>query len=146
MTSPGAALPFVVFGALITLEQLRFLYLGLRSSSWGPVMGTIEAAPLASVMVMKHAAYGLNLQYHYSFRGKTYTGRSMSFAAPFGASLRSATIASSRYAHGQEVTVYVNPENPSQSVLEPGVDWSTYLRIAVGGGVLWAGLATWGST
>lgn len=146
MTSPGAALPFIVFGALISLAQCRFLYLGLRSSSWGPVVGTIEAAPLASVMVLKHAAYGLNLQYHYSFRGKTYTGQGMSFAGPFGASLRSATIASDQYAHGQEVTVYVGPQNPSQSILKPGVDWSTYLRIAIGCGILMAGLTMWGST
>jgi hypothetical protein len=84
--------------------------------------------------------------YEFSIKGRRYTGERISLAEIIPESEIEPTL--ERYPLGAEVTVYYNPSNPNQSVLErdPPVDLWEGLRgvfLFFGGGavlvVLWAG-------
>ena len=107
---------------IVALSVLAFAWLlwsrVQQQRSWIPVTGTITNSGVA----LTTGDYVPIVTYEYSVNGRTYQGeRIASLRITYnwrGPSRRMAA----RYPKGQAVTVYVDPEYPISSVLEPGGD------------------------
>jgi len=78
--------------------------------------------------------YFPNVQYEYSVMGKTYTGKRIAFGASRGFRSRApAEKILERYPVGATVTVYYNPNDPADAVLER--------QLRSGGSLLFIGIA-----
>ncbi len=80
--------------------------------------------------------YFPEVRYGYTVNGEEYVGRQISFGGvPGGTRPSLAQKVVDRYPEGAEVTVYYNPDKPSEAVLEHGAPSSALLVI---GGILLA--------
>jgi hypothetical protein len=119
----GLGLVFILIAALLNRHARRQL-------SWEQVPGVIE---VSSVELLREN-FAPSVKYSYEVRGRRYTGqrlRSLQITSSFrGPSERVAEA----YPAGKQVTVYVNPLYPTDSVLEPGGDrWMMMFALVFGG-------------
>jgi hypothetical protein len=110
---------FLVALAITVLSVASLLWSRVqRQRRWTPVVGAINGSSIG----MSDGDFFPNVTYEYTINGRTYQGdRIVSLQITYnwrGPSRRSAA----RYPKGQAVTVYVDPEYPVSSVLEPGGD------------------------
>jgi hypothetical protein len=136
----------LVIGLVISVKFGRDLMLGQKSRSWPTTAGTI----LHSGMEIHRetdkdgstsTTYGVTLQYAYSVSGQEFQGTRRTFANVRTGSRRRTESILLRYPQGGSVAVYYNPEDPSSSVLEPGVTWVNYLLLAFAIILLLVGIA-----
>ncbi len=121
----------LIFGAVAA--WLLFTYFQQRrkageSAGWPATQGkivlsTVKASTTRhstdSGMWVERTSYFPKVQYEYSVMGKTYTGGRIAFGASKGFSSRAgAEKVLERYPVGATVTVYYNPDNPADAVLE----------------------------
>lgn len=87
-------------------------------------------------------SYGADVQYEYRAQGKPYTGANIRLLMPLESSPAEVQPILDRYPVGKRVTVYFNPQDPGESVLENVVDEDTYLLFYMGimWSVVWAGV------
>ena len=85
------------------------------------------------------------VHYRWSVDGRSYTGSRYRIGG--GSSLgrfptrAEAQAALDRYAPGQPVTVFHDPADPAEAVLQPGGDWGAWVPLPIGVVLLAAGLA-----
>ncbi len=85
-------------------------------------------------------SYLPKVEYEYQVLGQTYTGSRLAFGAEKGYYTRQqAEEAIARYPEGAPVTVYYNPENPAEAVLERKANHSLVLILAGASFLLLAG-------
>jgi len=77
--------------------------------------------------------YGSDVLYEYSVGDITYLSNKVSMNDGSVRSPQSALKVMNKYRHQHEVTVYFNPSNPKQAVLEPWNIGDIYLQLMVGG-------------
>jgi hypothetical protein len=111
------------------------------SESWPQTKGTVVASK-----VSKHTSrsrdskgrsststtYGADVSYKYTVGGEAYTSERISYG-DFHGSREGAESLTKKYNVGREVTVYYNPEDAAQSVLEPGTSAGTFLPLLIVG-------------
>ena len=121
---------FTGIWCLVSFVALFFIggpvFADLGTSDWTPTDGVIIDSGVASSTNSEGGTtYCLWVEYDYTYNDRTYSGYVVSFSKENSCSSW-ADDADEDYPPGEEVTVYVNPENPSEAVLEPGlsgVDW-----------------------
>ena len=91
-----------------------------KAKDWQPVPGTV----LMSTLEARRGSRGHYVNYpvvHYQYRvgGTTYQNRKISPGMEWGGSGAGKVVA--RYPTGSQVTVYYNPENPAEALLERNV-------------------------
>ncbi len=79
----------------------------------------------------KKGSFFPNIIYRYEVEDRIYTNNRLSFDKNQG-SEESARAISKQFVEGSEIEVFCNPENPRQSVLEPGLRMSQFLPIGIG--------------
>jgi hypothetical protein len=130
-------------GLLAALRPLRSIWLGRRSLAWA----RRSAVVTVSAVDRESNIYYPNVIYAYSVGGREYTDGTYSFAKGDAATKQWCTEFVQRHPVGATIQIYVNPEEPSESVIEPGVHWSAYrnvvllvlLFVALGAGYQWQG-------
>lgn len=114
----------LLIGGLIILAGLLFSDLPqmIASPGWPTTEGIIITNRIMGQKIEQYDGtfythFEVFLRYQYSVDGTTYSSNAInSTAAPsYPASI------ADRYPSGSEVTVYYNPRDPSQAVLEPGL-------------------------
>ncbi len=85
--------------------------------------------------------YGATVQYKYLVDGQELRGNRRTFSNVRTSSVRNTQKILARYPLGGSVDVYYDPDDPSSSVLEPGVGASTYILLLVAIGFLVFGIA-----
>lgn len=102
-----------------------FLY-GLKSLSWNEAQGVILVSALDGVS-SKNDVPNHEIYYEYTVDQKEYTG----WRKKFGGGESSSTIWDEveKFRRGDIVTIYYNPNNPQESTLIRGVQWSNFLMI-----------------
>jgi hypothetical protein len=94
----------------------------LETGDWTPVAGVItESGVDISQSDEGSSTYCLWVEYDYTIENRTYGGSTLSHSRDGSCSSLDAN-ADDEYPPGKNVTVYVNPDNPDESVLLPG--WS----------------------
>ena len=138
----GAA---VVTGGWMALEQARYLVAGLTTRNWQRVEGRVlEMRTLSGLedQVPGGAQWylaGVRLAYEYHVEGQRYVGRRSSWRGHWP-SVTAAVRLARRYPPRQRVTVWYNPADPRQAVLEPGPGLATLAGVALGLTVVYGGL------
>ncbi|MBN16825.1 MAG: hypothetical protein CMB37_01525 [Euryarchaeota archaeon] len=134
----GAALIFIWFftivwcgGSLIaTVFMGGALVADLGTSEWTPVDGVVTDSGVSTEVSTdseggSSTTYCLWVEYEYVFENRSYDGDMVSYSKDSGCS-SSDSNADQDYPPGENITVYVNPENPDEAVLLSGwagVDW-----------------------
>jgi hypothetical protein len=137
-------------GAVLLVAGLRQLWRASRTRRWPTAPGTVISSD--ELMRLRKVPEGegggtrllYETQVHYEYTvGRVLIGSNRVRVTPTetGSEARSqATLA--RYPAGQQLRVFYNPEDPTESVLEPGAHLLDFVRAGVGGAlVLVAGAA-----
>lgn len=127
-------------GAFLLIKAVILLLKGRRSHGWNPVIGQVkdarhivEEGSLDRTQRMSHAL----IHYQYRVDGKSYTSDRVRFKWTH----HRISDELEKYQPGNDVTVYVNPEDPWDSVLEKGTDLTNYMAMLCGGVFVIAGIA-----
>ena len=82
--------------------------------------------------------YSVTAKYQYTFKGKDYMGSRYSIAdgdaiaGPFQKRLEASQwLSNSKYQPGAQITVYFDPDNPSESVIDNKIPWSAFVPFGV---------------
>ncbi len=137
---------FCVIGLVFFLLGTLATYSQIQSQSWPSVAGVINTVNITSGQSCGNGAcptmYYFHSTYNYTVGGTQYTGTQLSLGGSSFSSIAQADMAVNEYAVGSHPSVYYNPSNPSQAVLQKGINW-TYagfgivgLIFAVAGGFL----------
>lgn len=128
------AVPFGGVGVFATWAIGSTLQEAWRAKEWVRVKASVEGATLHSSHGSEGGTtYRAEGTYRYAFQGKPYSGSRLGLSAIGGSDNIddwhhevSATLEDARAA-GKPITVWVNPDNPAESVLDRGIRWSELL-------------------
>jgi hypothetical protein len=129
-----------ILGVVVVLTTLFDLYRALACRSWSTTQGVITMASAEIISAYQqtrklHSTKNQTLFYYdYTVNGEKYLGARIFFGDTFLSlfSFAAAKSAITKYKEGQTVTVYYNPNNPANSVLEPGVKWQALAALVLG--------------
>ena len=92
----------------------------LGTADWNATDGVITSSEVYTSTDGEGTTYCLWVDYEYTYDGKTYNGDVVSYSKDNSCDSWSGN-ADDDYPEGKEITVYVNPDNPYEAVLEPGL-------------------------
>ncbi|WP_113880736.1 MULTISPECIES: DUF3592 domain-containing protein [Marinobacter] len=117
----------IIWVARLVLLVIIFLgfwryYFGIKSKGW-PVTDGLIISGKSEYYANPSGVNGhiLNIKYRYKVSGKNYTSTRINFSLNESAGNKAhAEELLNNYRNGRVVKVYYNPNNPEQSVIEPG--------------------------
>ena len=101
----------------------------LASATWPSVFGELESAELRKVVYQgvesksisdQASALVVDFKYQYSVESETFVGNRVTFSDGVNKTTRSLKKLQQRYEAKKRISVYYNPQKPSESVLIPG--------------------------
>lgn len=108
----------------ILIIAIRRYYFGKSSQHWPVISGEISS--FKSSYINNPSAinsYQPEIEYIYIIDGKNHISRKLNFSLAQGmGNKENSRYYSKKYRVGNKVEVSYNPDNPKQSVLEPGID------------------------
>jgi hypothetical protein len=121
------ALPFFGVGVWMLWSVSNTIYSAWEMQHWEQIEARLITAGYETHSGDDSDTYEAYARYSYSYGGARYTGDRVTISSggdnigdyqtDMGSSL------SARLARGQPVTVWVNPEDPSQSIIDPRIRW-----------------------
>ncbi|HTD23698.1 MAG TPA: DUF3592 domain-containing protein [Terriglobales bacterium] len=137
----------LLFCGLVSLAGLGLIFMAAfdlrkanRAKTWPTAQGKVLSSGLAAVNDSDGTTYKAAILYEYSVNSVDHRSDVWRVRAGSSSFTKAATEAVKRYPAGATVTVYFNPENPADAMLEPGkVSWSLLF-----GGVMFAGIGAIG--
>jgi hypothetical protein len=109
------------------------------SLNWPSVPGKVESSGVFVRGDRRKAEFSAAVVYQYTVRGKEYTRSRLAFG-PEGTYVATAKAEAARYRPEQEVTVYYDPADPKNAVLERRLLFGTYIWAVRGASLGFAGL------
>lgn len=105
-------------------------YLSKCSESWPKADGVVKESEVRSDEDSGWTRFKAYVLYEFTVEGKKYTSSSINYDSMSRSERPAVEQLVKRYPKGQPVTVYYQPEDPSESVLEPGlVTWMVPVSI-----------------
>jgi hypothetical protein len=117
-------------GLLLIVKESNALQEASEKKQWIQTTGKILASEMRG-----RKAYIPFVKYEYELAEKTYTAETELYSPQWGGKLlRKETSENilSMFKPESTITVYVNPKNPSESVLEILFGWDLFIRLGVG--------------
>ena len=112
--------------------SLYSLWKGKKSEEWETATGIITKSHVTDLSVQKGHGTCPIVHYQYSLDNRAYKSDRITWGNVHASGARDASQqVADRYREGMEVTVYYNPRNADESVLEPGPATVTLLSLAV---------------
>ena len=117
------ALGFGGFGLIMLLIYSSALMRASASRNWPSVEGRIDSSHVGRVASSRGGRsstsnYKPEIKYSYSVKGNSYAGSHIGFGVPILGWQFGAEQVVARYPTGAARTVYYDPQNPAQAVLE----------------------------
>ncbi|MFP2958437.1 DUF3592 domain-containing protein [Myxococcus sp. 1LA] len=126
-------LAFVVLWTSITVAAdyvtVSNMVLQMQTESWPSVQGTITRSEVEAVRSNKSTTYGLKVAYTYSVDGQHYEGSRARPAMWRSGGRGFAEELVARYPLGATIPVYYRPGQPSEAVLQTGMDGSALFTL-----------------
>ncbi len=128
-------IPLIV-GVLFSVLGVKTIIKAFDSRDWLNCEGTITHSEIITKTSRSNSGttstrYSPKIQYEYVVEENTYSSSNISFGGRnAGRDYVQQTV--DYYHVGLIVEVYFNPENPTESALEPGVTSGTYMPLAMG--------------
>lgn len=137
--SPGKATVVLfiigVVGAALTIFLgIPMMKNAFESRGWPTADGVITVSQFTSNTDRDSGSttYGASIAYDYTVNGASYTGSNVHFGQYSTSDPSYGRSIVNRYPLGKQVMVYYDPDNPSESVLEPGAGWSSFMVAGIG--------------
>lgn len=93
----------------------------VEASNWPFVTGTITNLSLRENSDSDGTTYGVEVEYHYSVRGRTYTSSRLAFGYASSSGRQAHQDFLNKLEHASSVKVRYNPQNPATSTLSFGI-------------------------
>lgn len=141
MTANLAAAIFLLVGLGMSFFGYRLIRKAQASAEWPTANGTIKSSTVdverererdSEGDIHYETKYIPNIVYQYQVEGMDYIGERVSFGGTSSSNQARAYKLTHQYPEGAEVTVYFNPEDPHDAVLQPGTTWTTYVVLVMG--------------
>ncbi len=127
-----AGLFFIIFGLILIIFAVQNSIISMESEDWLTVEGTITSSAIDSYKERDTGTgddspttyttyYEPEITYSYLVNGADYSSDKISFSRTRFVIQSEAQEIIDKYSTGTNVTVYYNPNNPSESVLKPGI-------------------------
>ena len=144
-----APLLFLVCGGAALAFGVQERLLMRAASRWDSTEGVVESSQVRAEVresrrngrTRSHHAYSAEVVYRFTVGGEPFRGDRLRFAAVEMDSPDAAEREIAAYPPGRTVTVFYDPQRPSESVLEREAGPSAFLLPALGGLFVIAGLA-----
>lgn len=120
---------FVIVGAILVFFGARQLLRADASQSWPSVTGVVTISELGKHLGNDRddsTTYSADISYDYIVNDRDYVNGTVAFGSVQTSDPSLARLVLKRYPVGQPVTVYYNPANPRDAVLEPGLHGATW--------------------
>lgn len=121
----GVGIIFLLVGLFVTLRAIKDWRRYRDSESWAAVPGQITTSNVTSHRSSKGGTtYGIFITYTYQVMGQSYQGNQFSFGSEgtrYGTRSKAEAMLSN-YQIGSQATVYYDPNDPKQAVLEQKYD------------------------
>jgi hypothetical protein len=135
------ALPFLAAGiAMMVLWGIPTLQKAKTSTSWPTTRGVVIDSDMERKVdngTGRHRSrsitYHAHVTYEYAVDGTEYNCSTVSFGQYGSSSRNHALQIVNRYPVGKTIEVHYDPDRPESAVLEPGVSFSSYLGLGLGG-------------
>lgn len=137
----GIAGIFFIVGLIVLLIGWGDIRQAQASLNWQSVAGVIVSSDLEVRSDEQGSTlYGANIRYTYSLNGQEYTGNRVFFGEVNTSDRQPIFDLLLKYPKDTAVTVYYDPNDRTQAVLEPGIHGATWFLPALGGGFSGLGL------
>lgn len=124
-----------LIGFLLLLYQAALLYKILQCKNWNEVKGEVISSKLGVIENTGEVdtSYRAKIEYQYSVNKNTYTSNRIYFGDKLSSSFKSSSISLlNNYPIGQLVTVFYNPLNNKDSVLEQRLSKEVVFMFIIG--------------
>jgi hypothetical protein len=102
------------------------------SEKWPSVDGVITQSSLETMGFGRKQTFKAKIEYQYQVNGRGYRASRVKFVDTTGSSESAAQSVASKYPVNSAQKVYYNPDDPSNSVLEPGASAGSVVMLAMG--------------
>jgi len=124
-----------IFGLIVLLFALKAIKKAKASSQWLTAEGEITKSIKTESKVKKGdiTTYDAEIEYKYTVNGREYTSDRIYFGSSIsigGGEIKSSFLFGKYYA-SKKVTVFYNPEDEEESVLETGIQNELYWVVAI---------------
>jgi hypothetical protein len=139
----GFLIPGLIIGALgvTTISKAK------DSAKWSATNGKVVVSQLMVSGSSKGNSYSPLIRYQYHVGESQFEGQNIGFGVGFAATRRLAEPYLVKYPLESSVTVYYNPQNLGESVLENGLRKKSFFGFAAGLGfcfvALWVSIVFW---
>jgi hypothetical protein len=118
----------------LNLCLLAMFFLGLYTSTWKKTLANVVGICSVKKWYRNRNVYTPQVDYEYLVEGVRYVGNITSFNIEpyYRSSALAEKNASKKYPIGTFIYVFVNPRNPSSSVINAGVSISGFVALVVG--------------
>jgi hypothetical protein len=124
---------FFVVGAIVLMWGISSSQSAFKSQGWPSVSGWVTDARISSSTSSKGSTtFSAKITYTYTLNGQVYKSSRVSFGDVSTSNSGDAQRIVSRYSTGTTVSVYYNPVDPSQTVLETGFSVGLLLPLGIG--------------
>ena len=130
----------IIAGSIFCLWSLYSLKKGRESEEWSTTTGVITKSKIYEPYRKGEGSVPI-VHYEYSHNGTTYRSDRIFWSnAHTSGAQKAAQEVVDKYKEGSKVTVYYNPDNAKQSVLETGAAQGAVLWLVVSGVLIVAGI------
>lgn len=123
---------FFLGGIIFVLAGIDIYQKEVATESWPQTQGVVISSDISSRSSEDSTMYEAVINYQYKVNGINYTSNGVSYGDISSSDRNHAQNIVDKYYVGKIVTVYYNPINPSDAVLEPGPTWFTYILLLIG--------------
>ncbi len=126
-------LTFLVLGVVIFRGGLRILHRSQASINWPTVQGEVIRSEVRGDRDRNHedSLPWADIQVRYVVHGQSYESNQERFEEGTNMNIQTVRVLVNRYPVGQPATVYYNPDNPQEALLDPGVRGSSYTLLLI---------------
>ena len=110
----------------VSYFHVRAIFFGRKSLNWR----SANAVVTKSDIDRESGTYHPKIIYRYSVNGQTHINDTYTFTGTGYIFKKQAIAISLKHPEGIEIQIRYNQNNPSQSVMVPGVHWSSYANLA----------------
>ena len=122
----------LLIGIMFIANSISSIQKGSDSENWPSTTGYIISSNIVRHPSKHGYTYGANITYQYSINDHTYSSNRISYGDYSSSDGEHANQLVTQYYVGRNVTVFYNPKNPSEAILEPGATFFSYMFLLAG--------------
>lgn len=132
---------FIIVGSWFCLKGIRSCLIAHKSKTWVPV----ECEVISSNIEETRGSDGdpmfkAIVNYQYGYDGNNIVGDKIYFGYSSSSDKEDALVIQQNLTKGKKITAYINPDNPKDAVLVPGIHRFTLINVFMGTGFAFMGV------